>query len=104
MYRLFEVVSVANGLFEQLDGWDFNHVLGEIGTELQAKRTDDYRIPQQERLDIKNETERPLPYCVSTRSLSMPIEWWQERLALIVEGRSSHAGEVVSISWTWTMC
>lgn len=100
MHRLFEVVPVANGLFEQLDGWDLNHVLGEIGTELQAECTDDDRISQQERLDIKNDTDRPLPYWVSTGPLSMPVERWQERLALIVEGRSSHAGEVVSISWT----
>ena len=100
MHRLFEVVSVANGLFEQLDGWDFDHVLGEIGTELQAKCTDYDRISQQERLDIKNDTDGPLPYCVSTGLLSMLVERWQERLALIVEGRSSHAGEVVSISWT----
>ena len=98
MHRLFEVVSVANGLLEQLDGWDFNHVLGEIGTELQAKCTDDNRITQQERLDIKNDTDGPLPDCVSTGSLSMPVERWQERLALIVHRRSSHAGEVISIS------
>ena len=79
-------------------------MLGEIGAELQAKCTDENRISKQDRLDIKNDTDRSLPYCVSTGSLSMPIEWWQERLALIVEGRSSHAGEPVSISWTGTMC
>ena len=75
-------------------------MLGEIGTELQAKCTDENRIFQQECLHIKNDADGPLPDCVPTGPLSMPIERWQERLALIVERRSSHAGEVVSISWT----
>ena len=75
-------------------------MLGEIGTELQAKCADDYRISQQDCLDIKNDPDRPLPYCVSTGPLSMPVERWQERLALIVQRRGSHACEVVSISRT----
>ena len=34
------VVSVTDGLFEQLDGGNFDHVFGKVETELKAKCTD----------------------------------------------------------------
>ena len=85
------VVSVANGLFEQFDGWDFNHMFGEIGAELQGKSTDEDRILHQKCLYAKDDTEGPLPDCILARSPSMPMDRWQQRLALILGGKMIHA-------------
>lgn len=91
MDELLGVISVANGLFEQLDGWDFYHMLGEIGAELQAKCTYQNRILHQKCLYGKNGTDGPLPECITTGRLGIAVDWWQERLALIVGRVIIHA-------------
>ena len=59
-------------------------MLGEINAELQAKGTDENGIFQQKCLYGKNGTDGPLPECILTGRPGMPVNWWQERLALIV--------------------
>ena len=85
------VVPVANGLFEQFDGWDLNHMLGEVGAELQAECTDENRILHQECLHGKDGTDRRLPDYMTTGRLGMPMDGRQKRLALIVGGMIVHA-------------
>lgn len=64
-------------------------MLGEIGAELQAICTDENRVRQQKCLYGKNGTDGPLPDCITTGRLG--IDWWQERLALIVGREIIHA-------------
>ena len=66
-------------------------MLGEIGTELQAKCTDENRIFHQKSLYGKNGTDGPLPDCITTGRLGMPIDWWQQRLALVVGRKIIHS-------------
>ena len=78
------VVSIANGLFEQFDSWDFNHMLGEIGAELQGICTDENRILQHKGFHGRSRTDGPWPDRIPAGGLSTPIDWWQQGLALIV--------------------
>lgn len=93
MEGLAGVVSVANSLFEQFDGRDFDHMLGEICAELQGKGTDENGILKQRGLYGKKSMDGPLPDCLRTGRLGMLTDGWQQRLALMVGRKIIHAGE-----------
>lgn len=73
--RLAAVVSIANGLFEQFDSWDFNHMLGEIGAELQGICTDENRILQHKGFHGRSCTDGPWPDWVPAGGLSTSSDW-----------------------------
>ena len=87
---MVRIVPVADRGFEQSNGWDFNHMLGEIGAELQGECTDDNWILDQKRPYGKNGTDGPLPDSITIRRRSKLMNRWQQRLALIVEGVVTH--------------
>ena len=66
-------------------------MLGEIGAELQGICTDENRILRQKGLDGRSGTDGPWPDWLPAGGLSMPMDWWQQRLALIVRRRMIHA-------------
>lgn len=74
-------------------------MLGEIVAELQAKCTDENGIFQQKCLYGKNGTDGPLPDCITTGRLRMPVDWWQQRLALIVRRMIIHSHRSQQYVW-----
>ena len=67
----------ANGLFEEFDGGHLDHVLGEIGAELQGEGADESRVVHRKRLDGEDCSEGPVPECGFAGWLGMIIEgWW----------------------------
>ena len=65
-------------------------MFGEIGAELQGKCTNKNRILHQKGLYGKNRTNGPLPHWRESGGLSMAMDWWQQRLALIVGRERIH--------------
>lgn len=72
---LAAVVSIANGLFEQFDSWDFNHMLGEIGAELQGICTDKNRVLHHKASHGRSRTDGPSPDWVRAGGLSTALDW-----------------------------